>query len=703
MRIVATHAPQAPVTPQERTRARTGLRLYAVGMGLAIWSLGIMAQLFNLQIQRHAKLQTEARRQSERTITVRARRGAIRDRSGRPLAVSVEAQSIHADPSAISDPKSTARALGRALSLDAAEQRELASILSSDRSFVWVKRQVDGQIAQAVKDLQLEGIGFEVESRRYYPKRELLAPVLGHVGLDSEGLAGMEYAFEDDLKGRAAQVQLRLDARRRPIGEVQKPSTEGRTLVLTIDERIQYITEQALESSIASTRSVAGQAIVMDPHTGEILAMATLPSFNPNKYAAYPVRHRANHTVVSAFEPGSVFKIITAAAGLQENVVSPSEVLDCGNGKIDIAGTIINDHHPYNRLTFEDVMAKSSDIGVIRVAQRLGRDQFYGYMRAFGIGEKTGSGLPGESSGLLQPPSKWSALSLPTMSFGQEVAVTGLQMTAAAAVIANGGYWVRPQIVRRIEEPNGDVVKEMAPVAERKVIDSATADRVMSLLRRVVTLGTGRRAVIAGFDVAGKTGTAQKVDATGRYSMVDHVASFVGFVPASRPSVVILVSLDKPQGDANEGGDVAAPLFAKIGTEAMRLLAVPPDDVTRSMRIASDELSDTSPALFVSETTLPSTRGAEPPLSENLSVMPNLTGLSAREAAAQVARRGLVVELQGRGSVVAQSPVAGAPVQRGATSLLRLGVPSSPQPPAVAPVEVAPPSRVSRTRVSRQR
>ncbi len=641
-----------------------------------VWALAIVAQLFHLQVLRHRFYLKEAQHQSDRTITVRARRGPIMDRNERPFAISVDAPSIYADPSVIRDPREATRALGRALSYSPAEQKELLALLRQDRSFVWIKRQVDPQVARAVRELRLEGIGFETESRRYYPKRDLLSPVLGYVGLDSQGMAGLEYALDEDLRGREARVTVRLDARRRPMGEVDKPPTEGRKVTLTIDERVQHITETALGEAIRDTGSVSGTAVVLDPRTGEVLAMSSLPSFNPNRFAAFPEKDRVNRAVADSYEPGSIFKIITAATALQEGVVSPLEMIDCGNGFIEIAGTRINDHHVFTTMTFQDVIAKSSDIGVVRVAQRLGSEKFYSSMKAFGFGARTGLGLPGETSGLLRSPKSWSALSLASMSFGQEVGVTAIQMASAAAVVANGGYWMRPYIVKRVEEPWGELVREYSPVAERKVIEPETADRVMGLLREVVISGTGRKAKVEGFEVAGKTGTAQKIDASGRYSMIDHVASFVGFVPASRPALVVLVSLDTPKGDKNEGGDVAAPLFARIANEAVRLLAIPPDDPTRNLRLVTYSPETVAKATFAAERA----HETAPLSTDDPRIMPDLRGLSLREAALMAARHGLSVEIHGRGVVARQTPLPGTPLEPGMSCSLELT--SSPRPSA---------------------
>jgi cell division protein FtsI (penicillin-binding protein 3) len=461
-------------------------------------------------------------------------------------------------------------------------------------------------------------------------------------------------------------VFVQTDARRRPVGHTERPSTDGATVILTLDESIQYAAETELDQAMTETQAIAGVVVVMDPRTGEILAIANRPTFNPNRFGAFASSRWKDRAVVDAYEPGSMFKVITAAAALQEKVVSPEEIIDCGGGGIDIAGVHMNDHAVFHDLMFRDVIAKSSDVGTVRVAQRLGRENFDRYMRSFGFGAVTGVDLPGESSGLLRPRSKWSALSLASMSFGQEIGVTALQMTAAVGAVANGGYLMKPLVVRQIEDGSGKVLKAMKPMAVRRVIDPETVDTLTGILRTVVTDGTGRHAAIPGYVVAGKTGTAQKIDAQGRYSMIDHVASFVGYVPASRPALVVLVSLDTPRGPRNEGGDVAAPVFARVAEHALRHLAIPPDDPDRVLHATPYRSPRITPASYVPGTASGTSVEADP------GVMPDLRGQSAREAALSAARRGLIVELKGSGRVVGQTPQPGAEIETGARCILEL-------------------------------
>jgi cell division protein FtsI (penicillin-binding protein 3) len=643
------------------------LRLMLLGLGVSMWAVVIGVRLVQLQMLNRGFYERMAARQSERTINLDPRRGPILDRNGTELAVSVDTDSVYAVPQDVDNAAKTAAQLGRALGLDAAGRRELLATLQKPRAFVWVKRKVDPSTARAVRELQLDGIGFLTETRRYYPKRELLSHTLGYVGIDNQGMSGIEYSFEDVVRGRPAKVLVETDARRRPVSHTERPSTEGATVVLSIDEAIQHVAEAELERAVGETQSIAGVVVVMDPMTGELLALASRPSVNPNRYAAYSSARWRNRAVADAYEPGSVFKVFTAAAAIQEKVVSPDEVIDCGGGFVEIAGNRINDHAVFHELSFRDVIARSSDVGAVRVAQRVGRESFHRYLRSFGFGQATGVDLPGESAGLLRPTSRWSGLSLPTLSFGQEVGVTAIQLTAALSAVANGGYLMRPQVAKRIEDARGAVLEAFQPQAVRRVLEPETVDILTDLLKSVVAYGTGRRAQVPGYVVAGKTGTAQKVDATGRYSMVDHVASFMGFVPASRPALAILVSLDTPRGPRNEGGDVAAPVFARVAEAALRRLAIPPDDPERVLRLVPYKPKATQVAFRARVQPQ-----AAPAAADDPQLMPDLRGTSAREAAIAAARRGLVVELRGSGRVLRQSPEPGTEIEPGSACVLTL-------------------------------
>lgn len=669
---VLLHEASAQLRSANVRERRMRMRLVLLALSVGAWALLVGARLVYLQVFARQDYLARGTRQSERTVDLLPRRGPILDRQGRPLAVSVDAESVCAVPREIADPQATAAALARELGLDAAARRELLVKLQKDSVFQWVERKVAPATAQRIRALQLPGVGFVTEHRRYYPQRELAAQVIGYVGVDNKGMAGLEHLLDDEIRGRSAQVLVYTDARRRPFAQTGLPSTEGSAVVLSLDEAVQHIAERELDRAMAQTQSISGQVIVVEPFSGEILAMAQRPSFNPNRYTAYPSQHWKNRAVVDYFEPGSIFKIVTAAAALQEKVVAPGEMLDCGQGRVEVAGITINDHAVFDQLSFAQAVSKSSDVAMVRVAQRLGRDNFERYVRAFGFGVASGIELPGESPGRLRPQSRWSALSLPSLSFGQEIGVTGVQMVMAAAVLANGGYLMKPVLVKRVEDAAGHVVRASQPTPVRRVLEADTVEALTDMLRSVVHEGTGRQAAIPGYEVAGKTGTAQKIDATGRYSMIDHVASFVGFVPASRPALVVLASLDTPRGPANQGGDVAAPLFARVAEGALRVLAVPPDDPARVLRA----VAPADGVVQAAYRPLPAGGRLErPTLDDEGGAMPDLRGRSAREAAIAAARRGLVVELRGSGRVVEQSPAPGSEIEPGSTCLLVLGTP----------------------------
>jgi cell division protein FtsI (penicillin-binding protein 3) len=647
------------------------LRLMLLTLGVSLWALLIVGRLLHLQLFGQKDFQRQAAVQSQQTMTLHPRRGPILDRHRQPLALSVQHESIYAVPQDVVDPRRTTAELARTLGLGEAARKDLLASLQSRKAFVWVKRKADLAASRAVRDLQLDGIGFQPESRRYYPNRELASQVLGFVNVDNVGGSGIEYAFDEVIRGREAKVIVRRDAKRRPVGQVDplghadKPSTEGHTVVLTLDETIQHATETELERAVASTSATAGIAVVLDPQTGEILALANWPTFNPNM----PITCGecwTNRAVSFAYEPGSMFKVITAAAALEQKVVTSDDVIDCGGGFIEIAGQRINDHGVYWNLPFREVMAKSSNVGIIRVARQLGPQLFERYVRDFGFGALTGVALPGEHKGIFRGSERRSAYSLASMSFGQEISVTALQMAAAMGVVASGGYLMKPLIIRQIEDPSGRIVREEKPVAVRRVLQPSTVDVLTDILKGVVREGTGKRAAVPGYTVAGKTGTAQMIDATGAYSMVDHVASFVGFVPASHPALVILVSLERPRGVANQGGDVAAPVFSRIAVEALRRLAVPPDDPGHVLRPTAD------PAPLLTASASSSATPAAAVATSPGSGMPSLLGLSAREAASVAVRHGLMVQLQGSGRVLDQTPAAGQPIEPGTTCRLVL-------------------------------
>ncbi|MEK6715884.1 MAG: penicillin-binding protein 2, partial [candidate division NC10 bacterium] len=432
--------------------------------------------------------------------------------------------------------------------------------------------------AEAISDLNLRGIGLFPESRRYYPRQELAAHVLGLVGLDDRGLEGLEYQYDDLLGGQPQFVVAQQDALGRIIfrQEESRPQAPIFDLTLTIDEVIQYIAERELARAVERSRAKAGTAIVMDPSTGEILALANQPTYDPNTYRKATSAARRNRAVTDAFEPGSAFKVILLAGALEEGVVRPGDRFHGENGAIEVSGVTIRDHEKYGWLTVRQILTQSSNVGAIKIGQKLGKSLYYHYISGFGFGSLTGMDLPGETPGLMRRPRGWSALSLSVLSLGQEISVTPVQIATAFSAVANGGNLVRPHVVRGLRAVDGSLQRQVEPVVIRRVISSETARTLLDMMRAVVEEGTGKEAALEEYSVAGKTGTAQKLDpATGRYSHQKVVASFIGAVPAERPRLVILVLIDEPE-TLRWGGSIAAPTFREIARDALKYLQVPP-------------------------------------------------------------------------------------------------------------------------------
>ncbi len=544
---------------------------------------GVAAKLFFLQIHQGDRLAERATKQYERRLPIVSRRGTIYDRAGRELAVSMRVSSVFAQPAAIEHPARVARALAPILGQSV---KELQGRLTSERTFIWIQRQLDPAQSGAITDLNLKGIGLFPESRRYYPRQERAAHVLGLVGLDDRGLEGLEFHYDDLLGGQPQFVVAQQDALGRIVfrREQARPQRPIFDLTLTIDEVLQYIAERELQRAIDRSRAKAGTAIVMDPWTGEILALANVPTFDPNNYRKASSAARRNRAATDAFEPGSVFKVILAAGAFEEGVVRPGDRFHGEYGTIEVSGITIRDHEKFGWLTVQQILAQSSNVGAIKIGQKLGKSLYYHYINGFGFGTLTGLDLPGEAPGLMRRPKGWSNLSLPVLSLGQEISVTPIQMATAFAAVANGGSLVRPHVVRSLRSQDGSLQRQVEPVVIRQVISAQTAQTLLAMLRAVVEDGTGKEAALAEYTVAGKTGTAQKLDpATGRYSPQKVVASFVGAVPAEHPRLVILVVIDDPD-TLRWGGSVAAPAFREIARDALKYLQVPPSP-TRDVRL----------------------------------------------------------------------------------------------------------------------
>jgi cell division protein FtsI (penicillin-binding protein 3) len=557
---------------------RSLLRLYTLVGIFALILLALLARLFDLQILQHHFLSGLAERQHQKTMELHGKRGTIYDRRLRELALSVQRESIYLNPSEVSTNPEAVTQLAHISGLNDALIWEK---LQSDRQFVWLKRRVPPEDVAALRALRIKGVGFVTESQRFYPKHTLAGQVIGFVGTDETGLEGLEHVYDSMLAGEAVRVMLDRDARGRSISlqsDALQPPPRGQDLVLTLDERIQFVAERELHEHIARLGARGGVVVVLQPSTGEILALANEPAFDPNRFREATPQLWRERAIIDAFEPGSTVKAIVAAGALEERLVRPDDMFFGEQGSIQVASLTIRDHEKFGWLTFREVIEKSSNVGAIKVAQRLGKERLFNYLTRFGFGSRTGVDFPGEALGLLRPPQQWSEVSLASLSIGQELAVTPLQLASAFSALANGGTLMRPYLVKAMFH-DGQTVQETAPVPVRRIISESTARQVTNLLQGVVTRGTGKAAAVEGYTVAGKTGTAQKFDtALGKYSPQKYVASFVGYLPAEQPRATILVSIDEPQVALAWGGVAAAPLFSAIAQQAMRYLHVPPDN-----------------------------------------------------------------------------------------------------------------------------
>jgi len=637
---------------------------------LACAFLGILGRLGYLQVVKHDEYSRMAESQHAKTIPLRPKRGPILDRAGQVLAESSAAESLFAMPARMDDPARVARDLAPILG---EPEADIVRRLDSSKRFVWVRRKLSPPAVQAIRDLREPALGFLQESLRLYPSRELAAHIIGFEGLDGKGLGGIEQAWDAHLAGAEGRALVERDALGRDVTGtpiVLKPSVPGQGILLTIDATLQYIAEKEVDVAWRRTRSKGAMAVMMDPRTGEILAMAIRPTFNPNAFAAATDEERRNRAITDPFEPGSTFKVIMAAAALEEGVVRPTDRFYGENGKIRVANAVIGDWKRFGWLTFSEVLQHSSNVGSIKAGLQLGKERYYKYITGFGFGQPVALGLPGESRGQLRPPAQWSALSLATMSIGQEISVTAVQIVTAFAAIANGGRLMQPQIVRAVLDASGREVRVFEPRAIRQVIAPETARELTSILTGVVREGTGHNAAIAGYDVAGKTGTAQKIDQnTRRYSHAPGILSFVGFAPADDPRLAMIVLLDEPKNE-KWGSEAAAPIFAAIGRAALHHMNVPPRGTTPVPLIRVDAEGGLEQAAGLPVRRVSLDAGAELP-----GTMPALEGRSLRQAMAALASFDVTIEVSGRGVVVGQTPASGEPLGPGTICRLTLAGP----------------------------
>src|SRR6267154_82397 len=554
-------------------------QLYLLGAMLLLWFVAICGRLVYLQVFHYGGFVKQAEHQQQREIPLSAKRGVIFDRAGKELAMSVLVDSAFAVPTEIKD-LPTAVALITRITGD--DRNVVLADCRNHKTFCWVARKADDETIERIKSLNLQGIHFQKEPKRFYPARDLAAQVVGTVGMEDSGQSGIEHAFDDELRGRAGKMFISVDARSKWFSDVEKQPEPGENLVLTIDKNIQYIAEKELEQAIHDTQAIAGTVIVETPHTGEILALANRPTFNPNLRKQITPSALTNRAVSYVYEPGSTFKLVTISAALEEKVTNPNEIFDCQMGSIVYNGMRIRDSKPHGLLPVWGVLAESSDVGAIKIALRLGEDRFYRYIRAYGFGQQTGIELPGETRGLTKPVSRWSKVSIAAISMGQEIGISPLQLTGLIATFAHDGVWVAPRIVAGTVPSHADPktapqTVTFHPANQHRVISSFTAAEMRSMMQRVVLEGTGRKAILEGYTSAGKTGTAQKVDPdTGAYSKTKYIGSFAGFAPVNNPQIVVAVILDSAVG-LHQGGQVSAPVFRRITQQVLEYLHGPHD------------------------------------------------------------------------------------------------------------------------------
>jgi cell division protein FtsI/penicillin-binding protein 2 len=534
----------------------------------------LIYRLYNIQVVQNNKFKKIAQQEHLTSFSIKGERGNIYDRNLKKLALNIEVESLFAIPSKIKKPREAAQKISSILDL---KTKNILDKLSEKKSFVWIKRKLEDTEAKKIKNLNLEGLYFLNESKRYYPKKYLASNLMGFVGIDNQGLEGLEAFFDKDLKGLPGLVVLERDALGGKVPlSIKEPTTyqDGHSIVLTIDEVIQYITEEALDKAFQKSEAKAGIAIVVEPKTGEILAMANRPSYDPNYFNKYCRDFWRNRAVTDAYEPGSTFKVVTIATALEEKVTKLSDQFYC-KGWIKYHGHIFHDIHIHGSQNLTDIVKNSCNVGVIQVGTRLDEKAFERSIRRFGFGALTEINLPGEVEGLVRNSKNWSKISLASISIGQEISVTPIQLIMAISAVANRGTLMKPMIVKEILDSEQNRVKVFKPKPIRQVVSVDTASTMTKILEEVVSNGTGTRAKLSGYRVAGKTGTAQKFDfSIGKYSKDKYSSWFVGYVPAENPKIAILVLLDEPKG-SYYGGTVAAPVFKEIASKVLPYLSVP--------------------------------------------------------------------------------------------------------------------------------
>jgi cell division protein FtsI (penicillin-binding protein 3) len=685
--------------PGTMEQEKVHVRLLILAGVAVFWMTAVFGRVAYLQLFRHSDYYAKAVRQQRRTIEITPKRGAIYDRNMHPLAMSVPVQSAFAIPGEIKDMAMAARLLSRELGMP---MEEIGERLETGATFVWLKRKLPPAKSDEIQSLNLKGVYLQEENQRYYPKREMAAHVLGFVDVDEHGLGGIEHEYDNLIRGQGEKIVVMADARQKIYDGSEAQHNRGVNVVLTIDEKIQYVAERELAAVIGKFHAPAGSVIVQDPNTGAILAMANWPKYNPNASLEVSTETRTNRAISAIYEPGSTFKLVTLAAAFDQNLIRADEVFNCENGAVTVAGHLIHDHKKYGMLTVADILANSSDVGAIKIALRLGSPKFYDYIRAFGFGNPTGVDLPAESRGLLRRLDHWGSYSIASVSMGREVGVTPLQMVTAVSAVANGGLVYKPHIVQELRR--GDQVLALpgasAVTEPKRAVRPETAATLRRLMEGVILHGTGKNARLDGWTAAGKTGTAQKIDPnTGRYSPTNVIASFTGFAPINNPAVTILVSIDSPAGYPHDGATVSAPVFKRIAEQILPYLDVPRDVPLSPLLIQAsyhakqktmhdDSLDDLTPVDFSAQPDANEEAASAPAPKEKPAQMPEVMmavdeggdievpdfkGKTMREVTESCMRLGLDPVLVGTRLAIQQRPAAGAKVRWGTKVTVEFG------------------------------
>jgi cell division protein FtsI (penicillin-binding protein 3) len=658
-------------------------RLKWLAYFIVLWGAVIFAKLISLQFLHHQEYVRMARARQEHAREIPAPRGAIYDRHGQPLALSTPAISVFVNPLKVPDLEIASQILAAELHMDHTQlYGSLRQAFENRRGFFWIKRKVDYDDAQRLRNMNFDWISLQRESQRHYPNGALAAHLLGGVDFEEKGNAGIERALDEDLRGQAGKIRLLTDVRRRGIdSQLAAEAKPGTPVTLTIDQRVQFVAERELATAVRAKGAVSGSLVVMNPHNGDILALASYPSYDPNlpPLPGAPDPARRNHAVGVPFEPGSVFKVITLSAALETTSLTPASPIDCHGGVLRLPGRVIHDSHlGYGVLPMETVLAKSSNIGAIQVGFRVGQQNMYDYVRKFGFGSKTGITLPGESSGKVRKLKYWGTTSLASVAMGQEVSVTTVQLAQAASVIANGGLLVKPRVLMRKGEQN------LPPAPPVRVVKPETAITMRQMMEGVVLKGTGTAARVQGYSVGGKTGSAQIFDNVAKHYTHTYNGSFMGFAPITNPQVVMVVTLNGTHGTAGFGGQAAAPVFKTVAAEALRVLEVPkdvpeelpapvlvagdlsdladPDHDTGTPNILEDGEDDAEPAYVAVG---PRQDPAAPPPVPAGPTVPNFVGKSMRRVLAEAAAKGIAVSPNGSGIARLQNPPAGSILHQG--------------------------------------